>query len=72
MLDISFIRENPDLIREACLNKQLDSKIVDQLLEIDQKRRSIQIKVDDYRRQSNDNANEIKDLIFKMLKLSQL
>lgn len=63
MLDISFIRENPDLIRKACLNKQLDSKIVDQLLEIDQKRRNIQIKVDDYRRQSNDNANEIKKAV---------
>jgi len=40
MLDIKFIREHPDLVKEACKNKQVDIDI-DRLLEIDKKRREI-------------------------------
>lgn len=41
MLDIDFIRQNKDKVKEGCKNKQTDSKIVDKLLEVDKKRRKI-------------------------------
>lgn len=60
MLDINFIRQHPQEVKEACLNKQLDATAVDQLLSVDEKRRALQVKVDDWRQQSNQNAQEIK------------
>ena len=38
MLDIKFIRENPNQVKTACKNKQIDVDI-DRLLELDKKRR---------------------------------
>ena len=38
MLDIKFIRENSELIKSACIKKQIDPKIVDKLLKVDKKR----------------------------------
>ena len=38
MLDIKFIRENPDKVKEACRNKQVQVDI-DRLLEMDSQRR---------------------------------
>jgi len=35
MLDLKFIRENPDLVREA-LEKRQDSAPLDEILELDQ------------------------------------
>ncbi|MBK9593390.1 MAG: hypothetical protein IPO32_18465 [Crocinitomicaceae bacterium] len=37
MLDIKFIRENPDLIKEAARKKHIDFN-VDELVSVDQKR----------------------------------
>ena len=39
MLDIKFIRENPDKVKQACENKQIKVDI-DQLLELDKQRRT--------------------------------
>lgn len=63
MLSITYIRNNPDLVKLACTNKQLDSAVIDQLLETDTKRRDIQQTVDEKRRQSNENADLIKALV---------
>ncbi len=71
MLDINFIRQHPDQIKEACLNKQLDSSIVDQLLSVDEDRRALQVRVDDWRQQSNQNAQAIKQEVGKGNKPSQ-
>lgn len=60
MLDINFIRQQPQQVKDACKNKQLDDAIVDQLLSIDEQRRKLQIEVDDWRKQSNQNAVAIK------------
>jgi seryl-tRNA synthetase len=60
MLDINFIRQHPQAVKEACINKQLDASVVDQLISIDEKRRALQVRVDDWRQQSNQNAQEIK------------
>jgi len=37
MLDINFIRKNPNLVKEGCRKKQLDVDI-DKLLEVDNER----------------------------------
>lgn len=60
MLDINFIRGNPDLIKKACLNKQLDPKVVDELIAIDLQRREKQQQVDELRQQANKQAELIK------------
>ena len=60
MLDINFIKDNLELVKQTCRNKQLDVKVVDQLIEVDTSRRSQQKTVDDLRQQSNRIAEEIK------------
>ena len=63
MLDIQYIRENVELIKQACQNKQLDSSLVDQLISTDKKRRELQIQVDTLRKESNDHARMIKEAV---------
>ena len=41
MLDIKFIRKNPDVVKDACAKKNADCDI-DKLLDIDQKKLKIQ------------------------------
>ena len=64
MLDIQYIRDNAQLVKTACENKQLDSSIIDQLLVVDKKRRELQKQVDDLRKHSNDHARLIKEAVF--------
>lgn len=52
MLDIQFIRENPDTVKDAARKKHIDVSI-DRLLELDKKRRQLQTEVDDMRGQRN-------------------
>jgi len=40
MLDINFIRQNKNQVKEACSNKNLDPFVIDQLLQVDEERRS--------------------------------
>lgn len=60
MLDIKFIRNNSEQIKQACVDKQLDPLIVDRLIKVDTQRRSIQQEVDQVRTQINEHANLIK------------
>lgn len=41
MLDIKLIRETPDIVKKGIARKGADTKLVDAVLEIDKKRRSI-------------------------------
>jgi seryl-tRNA synthetase len=41
MLDIKFIRENADVLRDVSIKKNLDSTVIDELLEVDAKRREL-------------------------------
>jgi seryl-tRNA synthetase len=41
MLDIKFIRENADILKDAAKKKNLDPKVVDQLLDVDGMRRML-------------------------------
>jgi seryl-tRNA synthetase len=60
MLDINYIRDNKDLVKKACKDKQLDPSLIDQLLAVDKKRRELQSEVDSIRKQSNDHVRKIK------------
>ena len=59
MLDIKFIRENPEVIKEACRKKQVKVDI-DRLLEVDRKRRELLQALEDMRAQKNKANVEIK------------
>jgi seryl-tRNA synthetase len=63
MLDINYIRENKDLVKKATENKQLDASIVDQLIEVDEKRRQLIKEVEVIRQQINQNADKIKQQV---------
>jgi len=41
MIDIGLIREQPELVRKALQNRQMESSLVDQVLELDQQRRKL-------------------------------
>jgi len=53
MLDIKFIRENPEKVKKAAAAKQQDPKMVDELLVIDKKKRELLGKIEDLRAQRN-------------------
>lgn len=63
MLDITYIRENPEKIKAVCEQKQLNPKVVDQLLSTDQERRALQVEVDQIRQQSNTHADQVKETV---------
>lgn len=71
MLDINFIRTNIDAVKNACVNKNLDPSIIDQLITVDEQRRKLQVEVDILRKQSNDNAERIKVQISNKQKPNQ-
>lgn len=62
MLDINFIRENSEKIKKAVLDKDIDMDI-DQLLELDDKRRALTREVEELHRQRNAAAKN-KDMTF--------
>jgi seryl-tRNA synthetase len=60
MLDIQFIRTNPELVKKAAENKQLNPDVVDRVLALDEQRRELIVKVEEIRQQINANVAEIK------------
>lgn len=61
MLDLKFIRENPDLVREAIKNKN-EKDNLDELLQLDEKRRKILRIVENLKAQKNQASQEISKL----------
>ena len=61
MLDIKFIRENPDLVKENIKKKFQDHKLelVDKVLDLDEKRRNLQLQIDTLRM----NRKKLSDTI---------
>jgi seryl-tRNA synthetase len=59
MIDIQFLRDNPEIVKAACRNKNasVSSSDVDELLAMDARRRELQNKVDDLRRERNEIAD---------------
>ena len=58
MLDIKFIRENPDKVKKGCQAKQVEVDI-DRLLEVDKKRRETLQALEEMRAQKNRATKEI-------------
>lgn len=61
MLDIAFIRENPQLVREGAAKKRMDCD-VEALLACDEARRRAQVEVDELRRVRNRKSEEVPRL----------
>jgi seryl-tRNA synthetase len=59
VLDINLIREKPDLVREAFRKRQLDPEPVDQVLELDEKRRDLIQQVESLKAERNLVSKEI-------------
>ncbi len=58
MLDIKFIRENPDIVKDAAQKKKVDIDI-DALLKIDDERRQILTEVEKERSEQNEFSTKI-------------
>ena len=58
MLDINFIRENKDLVKQACIRKKVDLDL-DTLLAIDDKRRILQKEFEEKRSLQNEISRKI-------------
>ncbi len=63
MLDIVFIRDNAETVRQAARDKQLSPDVVDVVLQTDAKRRELQTTVDGLRQEANQNADSIKKTV---------
>jgi seryl-tRNA synthetase len=59
MLDLNLIREKPDLVRTALQNRQLDAAPVDEILRLDERRRSLLTQVEALKAERNAVSKEI-------------
>jgi seryl-tRNA synthetase len=59
MLDIQFIHDHPQIVRKAAKNKQLNPKVVDEVLRLDKIRRQLIAKVEKLRAQRNQLAKKL-------------
>jgi seryl-tRNA synthetase len=59
MLDINFIREQPDLVRQAIVSRQMDPEPVDQILTLDVQRRETILQVENLKAERNAASKEI-------------
>jgi seryl-tRNA synthetase len=56
MLEIQYIRENAEKVKKGVAAKQLDPKIVDEILSLDEKRRKLILEVEEIRAKRNEIA----------------
>jgi seryl-tRNA synthetase len=61
MLDVKFIRENPELVKQGLLNKNAKD-IVDEVLALDEQRRSLIAKVEDLKAKKNQVSSQIPQM----------
>ncbi len=66
MLDIKFIRENAAAIKDAAVKKNLDSAVIDELLNIDAKRRELMtlsenLRAEQKKTQDREAATKLKE-----------
>lgn len=62
MLDINLIRENPELVRTSLKNRQMDASPVDDILKLDEKRRSLLTEVEKLKAERNTVSKEISKM----------
>ena len=61
MLDLKFVRENPDIVKQNIKNKFQDEKLplVDEVIELDAKSRAVQAEADNLRASRNKLSKEM-------------
>lgn len=62
MLDINFIRNNPDRVKQAIANKHENSTSVDHILELDTKYRSVIHACEQLKSKRNEKSKEVSEL----------
>jgi seryl-tRNA synthetase len=60
MLDIQYIRDHADAVRQATKDKGFDAQAVDELLATDQEHRTLKMAIDDLRAKRNDLNDQLK------------
>lgn len=60
MLDIQYIRDNAELVKTNAKNKNLNPAVVDNLLDVDKKRRELIVKAEKIRAERNKLNEELK------------
>ena len=65
MIDLKFIRENTDIVKQNIKNKFQEHKLplVDEVIELDQKARAAQQEADDLRSKKNQVSKQIGALM---------
>ena len=65
MLDLKFLRENPEIVKENIKNKFQDSKLplVDEVIALDAENRAVQQEADDFRANRNKISKQIGTLM---------
>ena len=65
MLDIRFVRENPEAVKENIKKKFQDDKLplVDEVIALDEEKRSVQKQADELRANRNKLSKEIGNLM---------
>jgi len=75
MLDLNLIREEPEIVREAMVKRQMDPGVVDQVLSLDLKRRDLIVQVETMRSERNAVSKEIgrmKDKDARQAKIDEM
>ena len=65
MIDIKFLRQNPDIVKENIKKKFQDAKLplVDEVIELDEKLREVKMKADEMRAKRNAMSSQIGTLM---------
>ena len=69
MLDIQLIRDNPEKVKKGVSAKQLDPKLVDEVLSLDKKHRELLVEIEELRAKRNQAAKAKKVEEGKKIKL---
>ena len=59
MLDIQIFRENPDLVRQSLKRRRQETSLVDQVIDMDKKRRTLLQRVEGLRSEKNQASKDI-------------
>ena len=59
MLDINFIRESKDVVKKGITDKGFDISLVDKVLELDEKRRKLNLEIEQLRAKRNVNSASV-------------
>ena len=65
MLDLKFVRENPEIVKQNIRNKFQDHKLplVDEVIELDKQKRAVQQERDNLRAEKNTLSKQIGGLM---------